>query len=708
MKPNLVGAFACLAILASPAAAQSLSVVDRDATAQFAAKRQNPDGGFSAEPGGASSLGATTAAVRVLRYTTGSIPDVLACLDFVRSCFDPNSGGFAQTPGGTADVGSTASGFMALSELRIEDEELLSKASEFLSTHAKTFPEVRIAIAGFEAVGRPSPKAEEWTRELLDSRNDDGTWGEGPSLAFDTGGTAAALLRLDHDLDRREVVINAILAGQQVDGGWTQGEGGTDLSASYRVMRAAYMLGAAPDLDALRGFVAQCRREDGGYAPSPQQNDATLGGTYMATILLRWADQLEGLPPVIETAGFIPMFNGRDLTGWEGDDTLWSVRNGMLVGLSPGLERNEFLATEDRFGDFYFRCTFRLVDGQGNSGIQFRSERLAGHEMIGYQADIGEDYWGCLYDESRRNRVLETASDRARASVRLDGWNQYVIRAMGNQIRLSLNSVPSVDYLETDQEIPQTGRIAVQLHSGDPMEIHFKDLLVQPLPRPITNGDSTEPGFHLRRLRTEQGARYSVFVPDGYDGVQKFPVVLFLHGAGERGDDGVVPSQVGLGPSIASNPSGHPYLAVFPQARETWSAASPDGERAMAILDEVISDFAVDTSRIVLTGLSMGGMGTWSLATTYPDRFSALVPICGPGEPAQVESIRTIPTWGFVGDEDRAPFVTGMREMARSLKDIGAPIRYTEYRGVGHNSWDRAYAEPELVEWMLKPRRIAP
>ncbi|MEW4567268.1 family 16 glycoside hydrolase [Tautonia sp. JC769] len=708
MKTNLLGVFAGLAILTSPAVAQSLSVVERDATAQFAAMRQNPDGGFAAEPGGESSLGATTAAVRVLRYTAGSIPDVLGCLDFVRSCFDPASGGFAQTPDGTADVGSTASGLMALGELRIDDEELLSRASEFLATHAKTFPEVRIAIAGFEAVGRPSPRREEWTAELLESRNDDGTWGEGPSLAFDTGGTAAALLRMGHDLDRREAVVESLRAGQQEDGGWTSGEGGTDLSASYRVMRAAYMMGAAPDLAALRRFVESCRRDDGGYAPGPEQEAATLGGTYMATILLRWSDLLEGLPPVVETAGFLPLFNGQDLTGWEGDDSLWSVRDGMLVGSSPGLDRNEFLATEEQFSDFNFRCSFRLVDGAGNSGIQFRSDRLPGHEMIGYQADIGEDYWGSLYDESRRNRVLESATDQARSSVRVDGWNQYIIRAMGDQIRLSLNGHSSVDYAEADREIASTGHFAVQLHSGGPMEIQFRDLLVQPLPRPVDGGDPAAPGFHLRTLRTESKARYTVFVPEGYDGDRAFPIVLFLHGAGERGDDGVIPSQVGLGPSIAKNPAGHPYIAVFPQARETWAASSPDGQRAMAILDEVLADFAVDRSRIVLTGLSMGGMGTWSLATTYPDRFSALVPVCGPGDPEQAESIRAIPTWGFVGDDDRAPFVRGMRTMARTLKEIGAPVRYTEYRGVGHNSWDRAYSEPELVEWMLGSRRITP
>lgn len=698
----------CCGLWLVPVAAdsQSLGVEQRSQTAAFASARQNPDGGFAAEPGGDSSLGATTAAIRVLRYTGGSIPDVLACIDFVRSCADPDSGGFAPQPGGEPDVGTSASGLMALGELRVDDPALIDPAVTYLGKHAEDFGQVRIAVAGLEAVGRRSPASEKWSATILDDRNDDGTWGEGPTVAFDTGGTAVALLRMGVDLGQKDAVVDAIKGGQSTEGGWTGSGGKVDLSSSYRVMRCFYMMGIEPDLGALRGFIARCRRPDGGYAPAPDAESSTIGATYMATIQLRWADLLEGLEPVPETAGFVPLFNRRDLSGWEGDTSLWSARDGDLVGDSPGIDHNEFLATEGRYKDFILKIAFRLRDGQGNSGIQFRSERAPeGREMIGYQADIGEGYWGCLYDESRRNRVLVTASDRARASVREGGWNRYVIRAIGDDIRLSLNDRPSVDYDEEDAAIADDGRIAVQIHAGGPMEVRFRNVLIQPLPTPA-EGNDHEPGFHVRALRDSEPAdKYGVYVPEGYDGDRKFPVVLFLHGSGERGEDGVLPMQVGLGPIIAGRPGDFPAIAVFPQARETWAAGSNDADRALAALDEVLADYATDPDRVVLTGLSMGGRGTWSIGAAAPDRFSALVPICGPGDVEMVEAIDDLTVWGFVGDEDRGSLLSSMRAMVRALRDAEGEVRYKEYLGVGHNSWDRAYSEPDLFAWMLEQSR---
>ena len=113
-----------------------------------------------------------------------------------------------------------------------------------------------------------------------------------------------------------------------------------------------------------------------------------------------------GLPAVVETAGFTPLVNGDSLDGWDGDKQLWSASDGVLIGRSNGLNHNEFLATTRQYGSFLLSLNFRLADGQGNSGVQFRSVRVPGHEMSGYQADIGEGYWGALYDESRRNMVL--------------------------------------------------------------------------------------------------------------------------------------------------------------------------------------------------------------------------------------------------------------------------------------------------------------
>jgi hypothetical protein len=108
--------------------------------------------------------------------------------------------------------------------------------------------------------------------------------------------------------------------------------------------------------------------------------------------------------------GFRPLFNGKTLEGWEGDSTLWKVVDEKIVGESAGLKHNQFLVTKDEFGDFELELEFRLKDGVGNSGVQFRTKRIPDStEVSGYQADIGENYWGCLYDESRRNKILAPA-----------------------------------------------------------------------------------------------------------------------------------------------------------------------------------------------------------------------------------------------------------------------------------------------------------
>ena len=117
----------------------------------------------------------------------------------------------------------------------------------------------------------------------------------------------------------------------------------------------------------------------------------------------------------------------------------------MLVGKSPGLDHNEFLATRQAHGDFILSLRFASENGKGNSGVQFRSVRVPGTEMSGYQADIGENYWGCLYDESRRNKVLVKASPEALEALKKEGWNHYVLCAMGDRITFYLNGVPSVD-----------------------------------------------------------------------------------------------------------------------------------------------------------------------------------------------------------------------------------------------------------------------
>jgi hypothetical protein len=185
---------------------------------------------------------------------------------------------------------------------------------------------------------------------------------------------------------------------------------------------------------------------------------------------------------VAEEPDFQPLFNGKDLAGWEGDLDLWKVEDGMIVGDSPGIKHNQFLRTKKHFDDFELRLEFRLKDGVGNSGIQFRSKPVENStEVSGYQADIGEKYWGCLYDESRRNKVLVQADPKLDTVLKKNGWNEYVIRAEGKHISLAINGVQTVDYTEEDADIPQSGFIALQVHSGPPLRVEFRKIRIREL-----------------------------------------------------------------------------------------------------------------------------------------------------------------------------------------------------------------------------------
>jgi poly(3-hydroxybutyrate) depolymerase len=696
------GLLACVILSALVARAQTPQEMAQ--TARYLAAFQNPEGGFAGQVGGESSLGSTSSVVRSLKNVAGSIPDVPKCIAYVKSCRDAASGGFAPKPGGTPDVRTTAVALMAVGELKVADEETVKGAVEYLSKNAKSFEDIRIAVAGLEAVNAKSPEFPAWTKQVNADRNADGTWGTNGGQARATGSAAVALLRMGAELDKKDAVLAALRASQRPDGGWSKDGGTSDFETTYRVMRGFFMMKESPDLDRVRSYVARHRQSDGGYSSTPG-GTADIGGTYFATTVNRWVRLLAGEPAVVETAGFAPLFDGKSLDGWEGDTSLWSARDGMLVGRSPGLKHNDFLATTKSYGDFILKFSFRLVGGEGNSGVQFRSVRVPGHEMSGYQADIGEKYWGSLYDESRRNKVLVQGAEKAVAAVHKDGWNHYVVRALGNHIVLTLNGVPAVDYREDDPMIARDGRIAVQIHAGGAMEVQFKDMYIQALSRPDTS-DSATPGLHLRTVKAPDGERkYTLFLPSGYDGQKKFPVVLFLHGAGERGDDGIQCVQVGLGAIIAQHPDEFPAIAVFPQARRTWSADSDDAKGALAALDEVMKTYKVDASRVVLTGLSMGGAGSWSVGSAHPDRFSAVVPVCGFGRPEMVKALKDLPVWTFLGDADSDRIVQSTRAMASALREAGGQPRTTEYRGVGHNSWDRAYSDATLIDWMLAQKR---
>jgi len=238
---------------------------------------------------------------------------------------------------------------------------------------------------------------------------------------------------------------------------------------------------------------------------------------------------------------------------------------------------------------------------------------------------------------------------------------------------------------------------------------------------------SHETGF-LDRTITLQGVtyKYQVFIPDNWTPRQKWPVILFLHGSGERADDGLQQTDIGIGTAIRIDRTQFPSIVVMPQCRKNlWWVEPAMSDLAMATLDAATREFHGDTARTYLTGLSMGGYGTWYLGQKYPGRFAALIVICGGIHPtaatlkAHPELIKwapedgpksyaeaaarigKVPVWIFHGADDEVVPVTESQRMQAAMKQIGAEVHYTEYPGVKHVSWDKAYDDPKLFQWLF-------
>ena len=243
--------------------------------------------------------------------------------------------------------------------------------------------------------------------------------------------------------------------------------------------------------------------------------------------------------------------------------------------------------------------------------------------------------------------------------------------------------------------------------------------------RSAARGQQT--GF-LDRIISVGGAtyRYQVFVPDDWSSKQKWPIILFLHGAGERGSDGLLQTDVGLPHAVRLDRSRFPAIIIIPQcAKDHWWTQPEFQTVALGALARATKEFKGDPRRSYLTGLSMGGYGSWYLASKYPGKFAAVVAICGGIVPPEhlrqmhpdmvtstyrdepqsyadvAQKIGKTPVWIFHGDADDSVPVEYSRKLNNALKAAGGNVRYTEYPGVPHNSWDKAYAEPGLMRWLL-------
>lgn len=229
--------------------------------------------------------------------------------------------------------------------------------------------------------------------------------------------------------------------------------------------------------------------------------------------------------------------------------------------------------------------------------------------------------------------------------------------------------------------------------------------------------------FALREHKNKKGESlvYRLFTPEGYDKKKRYPLTLWLHGSG--GDKKIydlhpptapVERRTGLWRLLAQpeNQTKHQTFALVPRCppEERWDALKSDEPSAtmrlvLEVLDVLQDEFSVDGKRLSVIGSSLGGFGAWDVIAKRPKMFAAAIPICGGGDPTKARLIAKTPVWAFHGDQDEAVSVEKSREMIAAIKKVGGSPKYTEYKGIGHNSWEPAFAEPDFLPWISRQKR---
>ncbi len=194
--------------------------------------------------------------------------------------------------------------------------------------------------------------------------------------------------------------------------------------------------------------------------------------------------------------------------------------------------------------------------------------------------------------------------------------------------------------------------------------------------------------------------KYLLFLPEQYDKQEKWPLIVFLHGAGESGDD-LNKVKIHGPPKIVEQKKDFPFVVVSPQCpRRGW-----DPNAVNALVDSVIASEKIDADRVYLTGLSMGGYGTWALAALQPAKFAAIAPICGGGNPAEAAKLKDLPIWVFHGAKDTAVPLSQSEAMVKAIEAAGGKPKFTVYPEAGHDSWTETYNNPELYAWLMEHKR---
>jgi predicted peptidase len=208
-------------------------------------------------------------------------------------------------------------------------------------------------------------------------------------------------------------------------------------------------------------------------------------------------------------------------------------------------------------------------------------------------------------------------------------------------------------------------------------------------------------GFALRTSTGDAGShKYSIFLPPNYTPTGRFPTIIFLHGIGESGSDGIGCTGVGLGPAIVKRNGQFPFVVIFPQTGWDWTSTESENIMLDALHDAEHNYPGIDTNRVSLTGMSSGGKGVWVLGARHPEIFACLVPMAGYSDDSDVPKLTHYPIWALHNSGDFIVGVGNSRDMYKRIKDAGGNIQYSEYSDIGHDCWDAAYDKGDLFTWM--------
>jgi predicted esterase len=442
--------------------------------------------------------------------------------------------------------------------------------------------------------------------------------------------------------------------------------------------------------------------------------------------------------------GFVSIFDGHSLTGWHvsaksghsattGNKSAgrWLVEDGAIVGSQDVPGNGGIILSDGNYADFEVIVEMRNDYGP-DSGLFLRSNEkgqayqyMVDYHDAGNLAGVyGEGLSGGIH---HRNYDLGATpldftpkpdahtpcpiTKEQWAQLWKHGeWNQLRARIVGNPPTITtwINGVRFTEFTDTEPRHPGAGMIALQVHGGGDYTkqfVRYRGVKVKVLNTEPQPGKQTPQAFQSRYAPTES-TRYQLYLPPTYGQTdEKWPLLLFLHGAGESGTDLNLVKVHGPPKLVEQKPELFPFIVVSPQADTTGPIIERWRAKLLAeLVDHVAATHAVDTDRLYVTGLSMGGFGTLRLLSHYPNKFAAGLAICGGAWPFTAEHLAPVPLWLVHGDQDLVVRAELSLDLVRAMRAAKSQPRLTILENVDHDSWTQTYADKAYYDWLLSHR----